>query len=193
MLLDALSVKGPVHLVGLSMGGAISAIFTARHPEKVKKLVLEGPAGSPVSMPFVGKLVRAPVLGDALMAVFGGLVISRGADRAFYDKTKVPEFRKIFRDQLHYTGYLRSLLSTLRYFNLSDQVWAFREVGRQNRPVLLIWGRQDALVPFENNAIVRAAIPGAVFAPFDRAGHVPHYERPGEVGPLLVDFLKKQS
>jgi pimeloyl-ACP methyl ester carboxylesterase len=45
-LLDALRVSRPVNLVGLSMGGPITATFTARHPERIKTLTLIDPAGA---------------------------------------------------------------------------------------------------------------------------------------------------
>lgn len=38
-LLNALDIREPVNLVGLSMGGAIATIFTTRHPEKVTALI----------------------------------------------------------------------------------------------------------------------------------------------------------
>ena len=46
-IIQALKIEGPIRLVGLSMGGAIVTIFSARHPALVEKLVLIAPAGFP--------------------------------------------------------------------------------------------------------------------------------------------------
>jgi pimeloyl-ACP methyl ester carboxylesterase len=46
----------PIHLVGSSMGGAISAKFAAVYPHMVLRLMLVAPAGLPVPMPFIGKV-----------------------------------------------------------------------------------------------------------------------------------------
>ncbi len=45
-LLDALRLTQPVNLIGLSLGGPITATFTVRHPGRVQKLVLIDPAGA---------------------------------------------------------------------------------------------------------------------------------------------------
>lgn len=45
-LLDALEIREPVSLVGLSMGGPITATFTVRFPQRVRKLVLIDPVGA---------------------------------------------------------------------------------------------------------------------------------------------------
>src|SRR4029453_5740848 len=42
-LLDSLGWTGPVDIVGLSMGGPVTAEFTGRHPERVRSLTLADP------------------------------------------------------------------------------------------------------------------------------------------------------
>ena len=46
-LLDAMKIKGPVDLVGVSMGGAITIHYAAKHHEKIRKIVLISPYGFP--------------------------------------------------------------------------------------------------------------------------------------------------
>ena len=57
-------------------------------------------------------------------------------------------------------------------------------------PTLLLWGKDDRTVPFEHNADIRAAIPQAEFHAIEHCGHIPHYEKPDEVNPILMEFLK---
>jgi len=57
--------------------------------------------------------------------------------------------------------------------------------------VLLIWGQEDRMVPFETSEQVLAAMPQAEFHPIDDAGHIPHYEKPDVVNPLLIEFLNR--
>jgi pimeloyl-ACP methyl ester carboxylesterase len=56
---------------------------------------------------------------------------------------------------------------------------------------MLIWGREDRLFPFGNSEKVRAAIPGIVFHALDATGHLPQYEAPERVNPLVVEYLKR--
>ncbi len=68
---------------------------------------------------------------------------------------------------------------------------AYARVGKQERRVLLIWGREDNTVPFAVSENVVSLMPNVDFHPIDDAGHVPHLEQPGLVNQLLVDFLSR--
>jgi len=191
-LLSALSVDSPVDLVGLSMGGAIAIIFSARHPELVKKLVLVDPAGYPVHIPLVGRIVRIPIVGDYLIQVLGNRVMVKEGRNSFHDDDKFDQFIQGFKAQMIYRGYKRAILSTLRNFNLSDQRQSYGTVGQQGRPVLLFWGRNDRIIPFENSDMIRDAIPETVFHAIDNCGHIANFEKPEIVNPILVDFLSER-
>lgn len=77
-----------------------------------------------------------------------------------------------------------------RNFDLSDQRQSYETIGRQGRPVLLFWGREDRITPFENSDMIRNAIPGSVFHAIDNCGHIANFEKPEIVNPILVDFLR---
>jgi len=190
-LLDALGIREPVNLMGLSMGGAIATIFTARHPEKVRRLGLVAPAGFPVKLPFTAKLVRIPGVGNLLMRFLGEKTIKKAAARSFCDQSQVPLFLAKFEQQLAYDGYKRALLRTLKDFNLKDQAPAYEKVGKLEKPTLLIWGRKDVTVPFAHSDKVISLIPHTLFHPIAGAAHVPHYEKHTLVSPLIVAFLRK--
>lgn len=188
-LTAALKIEGPVPLVGLSMGGAVAAIFAARHPERVNRLALIAPAGFPVEIPLTGKLVRLPVLGTYLMKVAGDRTLEKSVRRALYRPEREPDYIHRFGEQLAFKGYKRAIVSTLRHFDLNDQRAAFEAAGAHPRPVLLIWGRQDAIVPFAHSARVLAAMPRARLVALDEAGHCCQYEASERVNPALVSFL----
>ncbi|MBI5843379.1 MAG: alpha/beta hydrolase [Deltaproteobacteria bacterium] len=192
-LLDALEVKSPVHVMGLSMGGAISAIFTARHPERVENLVLIAPAGTPIDVPALARASVAPMLGAALMRIFGSLILEKGAATAFFKKTDgVDAFMDKYRAQMGFRGFRRAIMDTLANFDLTDQAASFAEVGRQKRPVMLIWGVHDTVVPYENHRMVLSLIPQAKFLSVPGTGHMPHWEDEKTVSAAIVDFLNNR-
>ncbi|MEA2008479.1 MAG: alpha/beta hydrolase, partial [Chloroflexota bacterium] len=80
--------------------------------------------------------------------------------------------------------------STMRNGMLGDFSETYRQVGELDLPVLLLWGEDDKTVPFAHSQYVMNAIPQVEFQPIPEAGHIPHYERPGVVNPLLVGFLE---
>ena len=190
-LLSALKIREPADLVGSSMGGAIAVIFAARHPEKARKLLLIDPAGYPVNLPLAGRMVRLPVVGDYLTYAFGNPIMLRGFKDYFSKLDKLSAFSEKYRQQTQYTGFKRAILSTLRNFNLDNQKTAYETVGKQGRQVMLIWGREDKIIPFSNNEMIRAVIRDVDFHAIDAAGHLPHYEVPERVNPLMVDFVKR--
>ncbi|MCI0693478.1 alpha/beta hydrolase [candidate division KSB1 bacterium] len=191
-LLAALEIKGLVDLVGISMGSMIAATFTDRHPERVRKLCLIDPGGFPVKVPFTGKLARLPVLGEFIMNVFGESTLIAMQKKDFYRTEQCPdEYLEKYRAPMKFKGFKRAILSSLRNMPLNDMVETYERVGKQQRPVLLIWGREDQTTPFANSEQARRALPQAEFHAIDEAGHVPHYERPEIVNPVLVDFLMR--
>jgi pimeloyl-ACP methyl ester carboxylesterase len=188
-LLSRLQISRPIHLVGLSMGGAVATIFAARHPEQVDTLALFAPAGFPVNIPFTGKLVRLPVLGPYLMRAVGDRTLLKSVRKALHSPNKFPEYMQNFEKQMTYCGYKRAIVSTLQHFDLSDQAAAFKQAGLHPRPVKVFWGREDRIVPYANSARVMAAMPNASLLSIADAGHILPYENAEAVNPVLIDFL----
>jgi pimeloyl-ACP methyl ester carboxylesterase len=193
-LLDALRLTRPVSLIGLSMGGAISATFTARYPERVSKLVLIDPAGGH-SLPYsrILKLATRPLLGEAL---FGFLVLSSGIiqkiSSRFLKEQHVDEsLQERYLVQLQFKGFKRAILSTIRNNTVESCIDIYRKVGRLNKPTMLFWGRNDTTVPLQHSNDLCAAIPNIEFHIFEDCSHIPHYEKPEETNPLLLEFLRK--
>ena len=190
-LLQKLDIKPPVHLIGLSMGGAVATIFADRHPDIIDKLGLIAPAGFPIKEPLVVKLATIPILGDYLMAVVGDRVILEGVKEAFVDPEKLPAFEEKFNLPLQYAGFQRAVLSTLRNMEMNNLAETYQRVGQQQKPVLLLWGHKDNVLPFGNSEKVREAIPHLVFRDIVGAGHNLNYENPEIVNPILQEFLSR--
>jgi pimeloyl-ACP methyl ester carboxylesterase len=190
-LLDTLGLK-QVSLIGLSMGGPITASFTARYPEIVKKLVLVDPAGArPITFPQLLKAVTTPGFGELAFGLFGRAQMARSVKSDFYDPAFVKAFVKKYMVQTKYKGFMRALLSTVRNGMLGDFSSAYREVGRLGIPALLFWGRDDKTVPFKHSEAILAAIPQVEFHIIEHCGHIPQFEKPEEFNPLLLEFLNE--
>lgn len=190
-LLSALNLTLPVDLVGLSMGGAISVGVTDRQPTMIRKLGLVDPAGFPLKAPFAAQFLFASGLGEWIMSLMGDRILLLSMQGDVYQTEMPPEWVEQYRRQMQYKGFKRAILSTMRHGPLGNMADAYARVGKQEREVLLIWGRQDQTIPFEINDQVRQAIPHAEFHAIDEAGHLPHLEHPNAFNSLLIEFLKK--
>lgn len=188
-LLIALGIDKPINLIGLSMGGAIAIGFADKHPELVGKLALIDPAGMPVKHLPLLKVIHIPYVGEWLFDHFAEKLVVANLAKDFYTRDKVKELEARYREQMQYRGFRSALLSTLRYGPLSTMADAYARVGKHPRPVLLIWGKEDRTVPFELSHLVRAALPNAEFHAIDGTGHIPHFEQPEIINPLLIKFL----
>ena len=188
-LIDALNLKLPVDLIGLSMGAPIALSFWIRHPNKVRKIGFIDPAGFPMKGTKLGKLLNIPFLGEWILSLFADKIILSELTKDFARPENFPTYVEMAKVQMTFAGYRRALLSTLRSGMLSNQVETYAILGQKDVPTLLIWGREDKLIPFTNSQKLLQAIPHAQFFAIDNAGHIPHYEDPQTVNPILVDFL----
>jgi len=190
-LLDALRFTRPVNLIGLSMGGPITAAFTARHPGRVDKLVLIDPAGArPVVFSRILKVAAMPYAGEAILNLVGSGGMLKNIASDLFDKKLVEEFQIRYRVQMQYKGFRHAILSTIRNNMLDSFIETYRRVGTLNKPCLLIWGQNDITVPLKHSDSLRAAIPNTEFNVIEDCGHLPHYEKPEQVNPILMEFLK---
>lgn len=191
-LLEALHFARPVDLVGLSTGGPITATFTARFPERVKKLVLIDPIGAKI-IPFarILKAAAMPMLGEAMMSLVRSDGIFGSIALALLDREHVGHFKDKYIAAMQYKGFKRGILSSIRNGMLDSFLKIYEQVGKMDKPVLLFWGRDDPTVPFKHSHDLRTAMPNLEFHVIENCGHIPHYEKPEEVNPILLHFLRQ--
>jgi pimeloyl-ACP methyl ester carboxylesterase len=191
-LLDALRFTRPVSLVGLSTGGPITAAFTARFPERVDKLVLIAPVGAkPLPISRILKVATMPIVGEAIIVLLGSESMVKNIASDLFDRELVGQFQAKYIAQMQYKGFKRGILSSLRNSLLKPILEIYERVGKFGKPVLLFWGRNDPTVPFRHSDPLQVAIPNIEFHAIKNCGHIPHYEKPDEVNPILLEFLRK--
>jgi pimeloyl-ACP methyl ester carboxylesterase len=169
-------------LVGESLGGWIAALYVAEigggaHLIPVEKLVLVDAAGLKQDQPI-------PDLNPSSLAAMRGVLES-----VFYDTSWVNEdaLRKIFTDKLavkdSYT--VRSFLGnpTREKERLDDRMASIKA------PTLVVWGKQDRLLPITSGERYAAGIPGAKMVSFEKCGHVPPVEKTEEFLAAVMPFL----
>ncbi len=189
-LLAALDLPAPVNLVGLSMGGPITLRFVDLHPERVARLVLIDPAGFPLASPWYMRLILLPGVGELFFGLLGNGFLLRSMAEDFFAPDEIAAFLEQYKKQMVYRGFKHAILSTLRGDALGDHLALYRRAGKLGLPVMLIWGRHDRTVPFAHSQKALAAMPQAEFHAIEDAGHIPHFEQPDVVNPLLLTFLR---
>ena len=180
-------------IVGNSMGGFISAEVAITHPSRVDKLVLVSAAGlvtvGPTQLAIVKRSVRAFHYGAArLIARREHWVRRRGMRRMFlYGVARHPD---LLQPELCYEiasgggkpGFLDAFYANLTY-DFSDRL------PEISVPTLIVWGRDDRIVPVGGAFEYERLIPDSRRVIFEETGHVPMIERPARFNQLLEDFI----
>jgi pimeloyl-ACP methyl ester carboxylesterase len=186
-LLDSLRVQHPVDVVGLSLGGAITAGFVADHPDRVRRVVFVAPFNTPVD---IGPLATRGV-GEYLNRVYFTPSLPARQAKDFTEHDRFPEWSERYREQMRYRGFAHAILSTGRHFATRDPLPDFHATAALGLPTLLIWGDQDHTTPTAQNVRVREALgPTTEFLLVPGAGHLPHFEQPEVVSPRIAAFLQ---
>lgn len=58
-------------------------------------------------------------------------------------------------------------------------------------PSLIVWGRNDRIIPFQCQLIEYLEIPNVELKIINECGHVPFVEKPTEFNEIVLDFLLK--
>ncbi|HRQ32820.1 MAG TPA: alpha/beta hydrolase, partial [Anaerolineales bacterium] len=191
-LIETLRFTRKVHLIGLSMGGLIASAFAARRPERIASLVLIDPSGAKaLDASWALRFARIPVLSEIVFGQLSERILVNSAAKDLYGPVLVARLQEQFRSQMRYKGFTRSILSTIRNDMLGAHLDIYRALGKLDLPTLLFWGRNDRTIPFEQSDLLRQTMPNVELHVIEDCGHIPHYEKPNEVNPILLNFLKR--
>jgi pimeloyl-ACP methyl ester carboxylesterase len=67
----------------------------------------------------------------------------------------------------------------------------YAALGKLQKATLIFWGKNDKTIPFEDSQTLLQALPHAELHTLEHCGHIPHYEKPHIVNPILLEFLSK--
>lgn len=186
-LLQTLEIQQPVHLVGLSMGGALVAAFAAQYPERVASVILVDPQVVQITPQTIFP-VNLPGVGEYLYTIYIQPYILARQEDSFYNPALLPEWQAHYRIQMQYHGFRRALISTLRHFDV-DPMTEYARLAKTGKPVLLVMGEEDRTIPISFARDLLERLPGARFQSLSEAGHVSNYERADLFNPLAIEFL----
>ena len=179
-LLDALALDAPA-VVGHSFGALLAAEIASATPRAVSRLVLIDPVGlwrdeRPVAN---WMLIPEAARQATLFADPGG-----EAARRFFEVPADPDARVETLSQM-----IWAQACTGKF------VWPIADRGLRRRmhriaaPALIVWGDADRIVAPAYAEDFLRGIPNARVALIEGAGHLPHLERPNEVGKAIATFL----
>lgn len=203
-LLEA-SGRGPVHLFGNSLGGAVSTRVAALRPDLVRTLTLVSPAlphlrPSPVgsvmtlySLPGFNQVITRWLTARSPEQRVQGML-----DLVYTDSSQVPPQRRreaaeeyLRRDRLPYAqqAVVASLRGLIAAYLERGPSSLWRQAARVSAPTLLVYGRRDKLVDVRTSRRALATFPDARLVVLPHSGHVPMMEHPDIVERAFREFV----
>lgn len=202
--------RGPVHLFGNSLGGAIAVRVAGTRPDLVRTLTLISPAMPFVDprrseqarlvplllVPGVERLAARRLASIPPEAMAQQVIDACFAEPALVRPERLAEAIEEVRRRYEVPWFLAAYLRTMRglvsefvrsYLPGAGSLW--RTAARITAPTLVITGRQDRLVDVRAAPAVARLVPDSRLLVLDRIGHVAQMERPDVVARAFVGML----
>ncbi|MEU3708900.1 alpha/beta fold hydrolase [Streptomyces catenulae] len=197
--------RGPVHLVGNSMGGAAATRVAAARPDLVRTLTLISPA-LPELRPQLTAVPTALLAVPGTARLFARLTRDwtteqrtrgvlalcygdlgnitpegfRDAVDEYARRLELPYFREVME---------RSARGLVNAYTLGGQHNLWRQAERVLAPTLLVYGGRDQLVSYRMARRAAAAFRGARLMTLPEAGHVAMMEYPRTVARAIRELI----
>ena len=199
-------VQQPTVFVGNSIGGLLTLMMLANHPEIASGGVLLNSAGGlnlrPDEVPLPLRLIMAAFRKLASSQLTGPIVFNQ-----IRKKHRIRgSLRQVYGNQKAITDELVEMLYRPSCDPGAQKVFASilaapagprpnQLLPRIQQPLLVIWGETDPWATIETAAIYQKLSkdpkgqPSVKFQSIPETGHCPHDERPEVVNPLIIEWL----
>jgi len=179
------------HMAGNSLGGAITATYGAKHPEKILTLALLDTSGVPPQKKteFVMQLEK----GNNLLLPNNAENFDNLMSLVYVKPLPIPaSFKKILAaDWFAHREFNKKIWDECQPFN-SSQFSLAPILPMIQAPVLIIWGDQDKLFDVGSVAFLEKNLKNFRTVIMKETGHCPIMEKPEETAMAYMSFLKEK-
>lgn len=180
-----------IDLVGNSLGGAYSAVYAAKHPERLRKLIIIHAPAFIDRAPFTGleQMRRGRVPEFVATIAFGEWMVR---DYLIYyrpnliSEEEVHEYARPYEDGEGRRAFWHIVREGLAP-EVSDRLTPL--IATIKTPTLLIWAENDTLIAPWTGHLWQQTLPGSQLVWIAQSSHFPHVEAPATTDALIEGFL----
>ena len=178
------------HFIGNSLGGGTALKFALDYPDRAGRLVLMGPGGSvPLFTPWPSEGIKH------LFSFYEGEGPTMAKLKAFIDvmvvdKSELTEalYEQRFKSATDPETVKNPPLRMRKGMPL-EELWKENLAGLKH-DVLLIWGREDRVIPLDMSLFLLNRIQKAQLHVFPNCGHWAQWEKAPEFNRIVSGFIK---
>ncbi|MFJ8109774.1 alpha/beta fold hydrolase [Streptomyces sp. NPDC096132] len=201
--------RGPVHLFGNSLGGAVSTRVAAGRPDLVRTLTLVSPAlpelrvqrtavptglvGLPGVAALFSRLTREWTAEQRVRGVLGLCYGDPGRVTPDAFRHAVEELERRLQLPYFWDAMTRTTRGLLSAYTLGGQHGLWRQAERVLAPTLLVYGGRDQLVGFRMAQRAARAFRDSRLLTLPDAGHVAMMEYPETVARAFRELLAETA
>jgi pimeloyl-ACP methyl ester carboxylesterase len=206
-VLAVMAPRGPVVLVGHSMGGMTvlshARQFPQRYPTRVVGAAIIASAAEGVSRSPLGEILKNPALEAARIAVrYAPKTVhrTRGAAKsviapilraASYGDEKISPSVVAFSEKMMHDTPITTLVEFLHALEAHDESPALPTLAKV--PTLIACGDRDLLTSTEHSQSLAAALPKSELVIVGGAGHLVQLEQPEVIDDALVRLVERAT
>ncbi len=206
-VLSVMAPKGPVVLVGHSMGGMTvlshARQFPRRYPTRIVGVALISSAAEGVARSPVAEILKNPALEAVRFAVrYAPKTVhrTRGAAKsvigpilraASYGDEKVSPSVVAFSEKMMHGTPIVTLVEFLHALEVHDEGAALPTLAKV--PTLIACGDRDLITPAEHSEAMAAALPKSQLVIVEGAGHLVQLEQPEVIDDALVRLVERAT
>ena len=167
-------------LAGNSMGGGIAMAYAMEKPWRLDALVLVDASGAPVKRAGGGNIAFTlagwPVVGDLLSQLLPRSLVEKSFSQSVSNQHIVTdEAVDRYWELARYPG---NRSATRKRFSTPRTAYSAEDMAQVKVPTLVMWGKEDSLIPYEAGEWYAKHLPNATLVAYDGIGHIPMEEAP---------------
>ena len=180
-------------LAGNSMGGGIAMAYAMQHPERLAGLVLVDAGGADIQRKGSGNLLftlaAIPVVNTLMAQITPRSLVERSFSQSVANQAIVtPAVIDRYWELARYPGNREA---TLARFAQPRTPFTAQQVSAVQVPTLVMWGKEDSLIPYAAAGWYMDHLPNATLVAYDGIGHVPMEEAPDRSAADLRAFMQR--